>query len=118
MFERLFVITALTTGLAGPAAIAEQYVVQINGPFAGSSDGLRSTLRIDEIDAFTYEGKDYVVVGAPTEGYLAAYFLAASHAPRTLATLGADWEGAGLENLTLNQRMLFLTPVDCEFCAP
>jgi hypothetical protein len=58
------------------------------------------------------------VIGAPTEGYLAAYFHAARHTPVTLATVGADWEGAGLENLTLAQRMLFLTPVYCDFCAP
>ena len=118
MLPRLLAITALATGLTGTATTAEQYVVQINGPLAGASEGLRSTLKIDEIDAFTHEGKDYVVVGAPTEGYLAAYFHAASHTPITLATLGADWEGAGLEGLTLERRMLFLTPVYCEFCAP
>lgn len=115
---RLFAITALATGLAGPAAMAEQYVVQINGPLAGASDGLRSSLRIDEIDAFTYEGKDYVVVGAPAEGYLEAYFMAASHAPIMIATVGADWEGAGFEGLALDRRMLFLTPIQCDYCAP
>ena len=118
MFPRLIAVTALAAGLAGPAALADQYVVQINGPLAETSDGLRSTLKIEEIDTFTHEGKDYVVVGAPTEGYLAAYFHAASHTPITLNALGADWKGAGFDGLTLERRMLFLTPVYCEFCAP
>lgn len=116
MLPRLLALTVIASGLAGQAAMADQYVVQINGPLAETSDSLRSTLKIDVIDAFTHEDKDYVVVGAPTEGYLAAYFYAASHTPISLATVDADWTGAGFNGLTLDRRMLFLTPVYCEFC--
>lgn len=116
MLPRFSALTIIASGLLSPAAIADQYVVQIAGPLAETSDSLRSTLKIDVIDAFTHEGKDYVVVGAPTEGYLAAYFYAVSHTPIALATVDTDWTGAGLNGLTLDRRMLFLTPVYCEFC--
>lgn len=118
MSLRLLAVTILAAGMAGPGVLAEQYVVQINGPLAETSDGLRSTLKIDEIDTFTHEGKEYVVVDAPTEGYLAAFFHAASHTPIALASLGADWDGAALDGLTLDRRMLFLTPIYCDYCAP
>ncbi len=118
MFMRLFAATALVTSLSSPAVMADQYVVQIRGPLVETSDGLRSALQVNEIDAFSHEGKTYVVLGAPGEGHLAAYFHASFQAPITLDALGPDWKGPGLEGLTLERRMLFLTPLYCEFCVP
>lgn len=118
MLPRLLAVTIIASGLAISAAMADQYVVQIKGPLAETSESLRNTLKIDEIDSFAHEGKNYVVVGAPNEGYLAAYFRAVSHTPIALAIVGADWEGAGFDGLMLDRRMMFLTPAFCEFCAP
>lgn len=117
MYKPLLAVTALVTGLAGHATIGEQYVVQLGGPFAETSEGLRKTLKINEIETFTHDGKSYIVIGAPTEGYLAAYFHANGHTPKTVSAIGADWEGAGFDGLPLARRMLFVTPINCEFCA-
>lgn len=113
----LLAVTSIAIGLAVPQAMAEQYVVQINGPLAETSDRLRGNLEIDLIDTFTHEGSDFVVFSAPAEGHLAAYFFTARHTPISLATLGTDWEGAALDGLTLDRRMLFTTPIHCDYCA-
>jgi hypothetical protein len=118
MKQWIFAAPALAALLLGAPAVADQYVLQIDGNLAQTSDGLRNTLKIDQIDAFTFEGKDYVVVGAPDEGYLEAYFQAARHSPKTLSTLDTDWDGPGLAGLTMERRMQFMTPGHCEFCAP
>lgn len=118
MFQQILAAPAVVAVLLGAPALADQYVLQIDGNLAVASVGLRSILQIDEIDAFTLGGNDYVVVEAPDEGYLEAYFHAARHTPRTLSTLDTDWDGPGLAGLALERRMLFMTPADCGFCAP
>lgn len=111
-----FTAAVLAILIAAPSAMAEQYVVQINTPFEGANKSLLESLKITEIDAYTLDGAHFVVIEASNEGYLEAYFYAIYHSPMAIHTIGADWTGPGLAALSIEQRLPFLAPANCEFC--
>lgn len=98
------------------AASADQYVARIDAPFQSGSAELLSVLKIVEIDAFEHDGASYIVIEAPDEGYVEAYFFALRRAPEGLYKLQADWMASGLSGLPHEQRLPFLTPAHCGFC--
>lgn len=102
--------------IAGSAVAAEQFVAKIDAPFQGGSTDLLSALKIVEIDIFEHDGASYIIVEAPDEGYVEAYFFAMRLAPEGLYKLQADWMASGLSGLQLEQRLQFLTPAHCGFC--
>ncbi len=108
--------TIVATLLAATAATADQYVARLDAPFDGASDQLLEALKIVAIDAFEHEGFHYIVVEAPDEGYIEAFFYAIGRAPKELHVLQADWTASGLSGLSLEQRLPFLTPAHCGFC--
>jgi len=116
MTRKLAYSLALATALAATAAAADQYVVRIDAPYAPASAGLLESLKIDEIDAFTRDGANYVVIGAPGEAHIEAYFYAIKRHPLALYKLVSDWTAAGFAGLPLEQRMPFLAPEPCGFC--
>ena len=115
MFMKLLTAAAIATLVAAPA-LAEQYVAQLDAPFDGASEMLLKNLKIVEIDSYTLNGAYYMVIAAPDEGYLEAYFYAVHRRPIALYALGADWTGPGLAALSLEQHLPFLSPIPCEFC--
>jgi hypothetical protein len=113
-----FSIPAMITAtcFVAAAASADQYVARINAPFQSGSAELLSALKIVEIDAFEHDGASYIVIEAPDDGYVEAYFFALHRAPESLYKLQADWVASGLSGLPLQQRLPFLTPSHCGFC--
>ena len=109
--------TIVATLLSVTAASADQYVARIDEPFKGASAALLDTLSIVEIDAFEHGGSTYIVVEAPDEAYVEAYFFALHIRPTELHVLQADWTASGLLGLSLEQRLPFLTPTTCGFCS-
>ncbi|MEP5452218.1 hypothetical protein, partial [Roseibium sp.] len=57
-----------------------------------------------------------VVLEAPSDGHVEAYFFALDLKPTALHTLGADWNAPGLSSLPLENRLPFLQPTRCDFC--
>lgn len=102
--------------LSVTAASADQYVARLDEPFQGANAGLIDAMRVVEIDAFEHGGSTYIVVEAPDEGYVEAYFFALRIVPKELHLLQADWTAPGLSGLSLEQRLPFLTPTSCGFC--
>ncbi len=117
MFPKLLTATAFAALLSAPAAMAEQYVVQLNTPFEGANASLLEQLKIVEIDTFTYQDAHYIVIEAPGEGQVQAYFVAMNRTPIALHSLRADWTAAGLSGLSVDQQMPFLNAATCTFCA-
>ena len=118
MTRKVLATTALATLLAASAAGAEQYVVQIGAPYEGAATGLLDTLRISEIDAFdTADGRHFVVIDAPNEAYVEAFFLAINVTPSALHTVGGDWTGPALSAVPMETRWLFLSEANCGFCS-
>lgn len=117
MTRNIILATIVATLLAATAASADQYVARLDAPFDGASDKLLEALKIVEIDDFVHQGFHYVVVEAPDEGYIEAYFYAIGRAPKDLHMLQADWTASGLSGLSLEQRMPFLTSAPCGFCS-
>jgi len=116
MFPKV-AFAALVTGIAASAAMADQYVAQLDAPMAKASAGLLENLKIVEIDAFTHDGTHYVVIEAPNEAYLEAYFYAMSRSPKALHTLGPDWNASGLSSSQLEQQLPILAFASCGFCS-
>ncbi|MBF9032178.1 hypothetical protein HKCCE3408_17395 [Rhodobacterales bacterium HKCCE3408] len=112
---RTFIAAAIATLVAAPA-LADQYVAQIPAPFNGANPALLETLKVVEIDSFTMNGAHYIVIDAPDEGYVEAYFFANSIRPIAIQALEADWTAPGLSSLTLEQRLLFMSPFPCDYC--
>ncbi|WP_417523916.1 hypothetical protein [Marinovum sp.] len=102
--------------LVASAASAEQYVARIDAPFPGANARLLESLKIVELDIFEHAGAAYVVIEAPDEGYVEAYFFALHLTPEELLMLQADWNAPGLSGLPLEQRLPFLTPTGCGYC--
>ena len=109
-------IAALSTLLTAPVAMAEQFVAQLESSFTGANAQLLESLKVIELDAFEYDGKYFVVIDAPDEGYVEAYFYALQLKPAALHTLSADWSAPGLSSLSLENRLPFLNPTTCDFC--
>ena len=114
--KTILATAAIGTLLTAPSAMADQYLARIDAPIGGATAGLLESLKVTEIDAFSHDGAHYVVIEAPDEGYVEAYFFALHRSPSALFTLGADWTGEGLADLTLDQRLRFLTRASCDFC--
>lgn len=116
MSQKILSALALAASLAGTAAAADQFVAQLAAPFGGARAGLLDTLRIVEIETFDHEGRHYIVLQAPSDGHVEAYFHATGLRPVALHTLKADWIAPGLADLPLGQRLPFLTWVPCDYC--
>lgn len=102
--------------LVATTVSADQYVAKIDATFQGASASLLEALKVVEIEIFDHEGAKYIVVEAPDEGYVKAYFFAVHRVPEELYLLQADWMASGLSGLSLEQRLPFLTQVTCDFC--
>ena len=107
---------ALAALVAGSAAVADQFVAEIVTPFGGARAGLLKTLDVVEIEAFSHDGRHYLVLQAPDDGYVEAYFHAIGLTPIALHTLRADWIAPGLADLPLAERLPFLTAAPCDYC--
>lgn len=116
MTYKITLATIVAALLSVTAASAEQYVARIDQTFQGPSAALLDALKIVEIDTFEHGGFSYIVVEAPNEGYIEAYFLAINVTPTELHMLQADWTAPGLSGLSLEQRLPFLRPAPCGFC--
>ena len=115
--NRLSIPVAIAAAcLAMSAAAADQFVARIDAPFQSGSAELLGAIKVVEIDAFEHDGASYIVIEAPDEGYVEAYFFALHIAPEGLYKLQADWVASGLSGLPLEQRLPFLTPEYCGFC--
>lgn len=114
--NRTSFFAALFALLGTNAAIADQFVAELDVAFDGASPQLLASLKVVEVDAFKHDGKHYVVLDAPSEGYVEAYFFALGLKPAALHTLGADWSAPGLSSLSLENRLPFLQPTQCDFC--
>lgn len=117
MLHRLAAATALVCFLSATAASADQFVVRTDGPLPQPQSGLQHSIKIRNVDAFSHDGADYVVVEAPSEGHLKAYFFAIGRVPDALFTVNSNWAAPGLSSLALDQRLPFLSPEPCDFCA-
>lgn len=117
MTRTFLTATALAALCFAVTARAEQFVVRLDAPMTATSAGLRETLKVREIDAFSLDGGWYVVIDAPDEAYVETYLRAAGRSARALNTLNADWAAPGLAGLPLEQRLPFLAPAPCGFCA-
>ncbi len=109
-------VTIIAACFVAAAASADQYVARVDAPFHGASAELLDTLKIVEIDVFEHGGATYLVVEAPDEGFIEAYFFAMHRVPEELYLLQADWTASGLSGLALEQRLPFLTPAPCNYC--
>ena len=115
MFSRSILALAALAALS-PAAQAEQFVAERASPFLAANAELLAALHVTEIDSYALNGRHYLVIDAPDEGYVEAYFFATHQPPLSLHRIGADWTGPGLATLSLEARQPFLTAAPCDFC--
>ena len=115
---RHFIATvAAVVAVTSSAAFAEQFAVEIDAPFDCATKALMETLHVSEVESFSAGGAHYVVLDAPGEAWVEAFFHAVGHRAITLNVVEADWLRPAMQALSLSERMEFLTPVPCEFCA-
>ena len=106
---------AAAIALALPAH-AEQFAVQIDAAYDGASPMLMETLKISEIESFSESGAHYIVLDAPSDAYVEAFFHAIGRKAIQLNVLEANWENPTMENLSRAQRLGFLRAIACDFC--
>ena len=114
--KRLVTIAAALTFFAAVPASADQFAVKIDGPYQGASQKLMDALKVSEVESFTDAGQHYVVLEAPSEAYVEAFFFAVDRKPIELHALDADWTNPTMQNLTMAQRLGFLREISCAFC--
>ncbi|MGI3183659.1 hypothetical protein [Nioella aestuarii] len=115
MTRTIFTTAALVLATAIPAQ-AEQFAVRIDAAYQGANDRLMEAMQITEIDSFSQGDAHYVVLDAPDEAYVEAFFFAIGRDAIELNTLDADWRAPGMDGLSVAQRLDFLRAIHCEFC--
>lgn len=103
--------------LAASPALADQYVVQLDSAYKGASANLKEVLYVTELDSFSKDGKHFIILDAPGDAYVEAFFFAMRRSPVELSVLDADWTKPAMSELTVAQRLGFLKPIKCDFCA-
>lgn len=107
------ILLALATALP---ATADQFAVQIDKEYPGASQKLMDVLKISEVESFSENGDHYVVIDAPDEAYVEAFFHAIHLKAIELHTLEANWTNPTMQHLSIGQRLGFLREIDCTFC--
>lgn len=115
MIRNFAASSALALTIALPAH-AEQFAVQLDGTYDGASTNLMETLKISELETFTENGAQYVVLEAPNDGYVEAFVLAIGRKALALHVLEANWNNPVMKDLSISQRLGFLRAIACEFC--
>ena len=72
--NRSFIPAAIFAFLAALPASADQFAVQINDAYDGASPKLMQVLKVSEVESFSENGRHYVVLEAPDEAYVEAFF--------------------------------------------
>jgi len=98
-------------------ATAEQFAVQIDAAYEGASPRLIETLKVSEVESFSEDGSHFVILEAPDEAYVEAFFFAIHREALELNVVDADWTNPTMQHLTVAQRLGFLREIDCDFCS-
>ena len=114
---RNLIPAAILALFAAVPASAEQFVVQVDAAYEGASENLKEALKVSEIESFSENGSHYVILDAPNEAYVEAFFIAIHRQPLELNVLDADWSRPVMSELSISQRLGFLKPIECDFCA-
>ncbi len=115
MTRTFFPAALLALSVAIPAQ-ADQFAVRLDAAYQGASSGLMDTLKVSEIESFTEAGSHYVILEAPNDAYVEAFFLAIGRTALELNRLEADWTMPAMDNLSIAQRLGFMRPITCDFC--
>ena len=113
--RRITALAMLALTIALPAA-ADQYAVQIDAPYEGASPKLMEALKVSEVESFTESGRHYVVLEAPGEAHVEAFFYAINREAVELHVIEANWMNPAMQHLSTAQRFGFLREIPCEFC--
>ncbi len=111
-----FIPAAILASLVAMPASADQFAVQINDAYDGASPKLMEVLKVSEVETFSEDGRHYVVLEAPDEAYVEAFFHAINREALELHALDADWTNPTMQHLSIAQRLGFLRAIDCGFC--
>lgn len=114
--KRPTILAALFAFSIGMPATAEQFAVQIDAAYEGASPRLMEALKVSEVESFSEDGSHYVVLDAPSEAYVEAFFFAIHREALELNVVDADWTNPTMQHLSVAQRLGFLREIDCGFC--
>lgn len=107
---------AALIALAGPS-LADQFLLSVSEPFDAVNERVLETLKIEVVDRFSHDGRNFVVVDAPNEAYLETLFNSTPIRPLSLQRLAVDWSGEAMAEIETAQRLKFGAPVACGFCS-
>ncbi|MDU8912327.1 hypothetical protein [Aestuariicoccus sp. MJ-SS9] len=113
---RPFIPAAILALFAALPAAADQFAVRIDHAYGGASPQLLEVLKVSEIESFSENGRHFVVLEAPGEAYVEAFFHAIGRNALELNALDADWTNPAMQHLSIAQRLGFLREIDCGFC--
>ena len=114
--KRTIIPATLVALFAALPATAEQFAVQIDAAYEGANPKLMKELRVSEVESFSENGSHYVVLEAPNEAYVEAFFFAIHREALELHVVDADWTNPTMQHLSIAQRLGFLRAIKCEFC--
>lgn len=114
--KRSIIPAALLATIVALPVSAEQFAVQIDREYQGASPKLMEVLKVSAVESFTENDNHYVVIEAPSEAYVEAFFHATNLKAIELHTLEANWENPTMQHLSIAQRLGFLREIDCGFC--
>ncbi len=116
MRRHSFLAAGLAVSTALPVA-AEQFALRLEEPYRDANAGLIATLNIAVIDRFSDGGAHYLVLDAPDAAHVEAFVYALGNEALTLNRVEANWAAPAFAELPQDQRLRFLRPIACEFCA-
>ncbi|UWQ18075.1 hypothetical protein [Jannaschia sp. M317] len=104
------------TLLMGTAALAEDYVLTIDGPLAARAEPLLAATNLTLIDSFEARGVHYVVLSAPSDVFVETFFSTYGTWPLAMHRLEGGWDSERYSAMPTERRLLQLEPLHCRFC--
>ena len=110
---KLPLIAAMLASLS-TVAMADEYIVTLEEPIEGVSDGLFKSLKIEPLDSFELNGVPYVVLNAPSVVHIETLFSVYGKWPIAVGTFDSGW--SAFADTPLERRLLQSKPMHCRFC--
>lgn len=114
MLKIIHTLALAATVLFASSAVADEFILTLNAPLEGISDGLYQSVKVSPIDAFEVNGVQYVVLEAPNEVNVETLFSVYGTWPISMSVIDGDW--SAISAMSPEKKLLNATPVHCRFC--
>lgn len=114
MKNSILAAVAFAVSIGANSAAADVFVMTLEAPLEGISDGLYQSVKITPLESFTAHDVNYIALDAPSEVYVETLFSVYGTWPMAMHAIDMDWES--YSTLSAEMKLLNMEPIFCRFC--